>query len=185
MPQLQRHKRAIPDAGEPRKGNDCPIAALYDGGHRTALKHAFNLFRRWHRPGLGRLCNARILLRKPEIVGVGVPYPTAVTGLFRQPKEERAQCIQDLERGGLAYRLAGSLVPGIVQSAAERNGLLKMKFLEGSKGGGFLKAVDGRGSNINTRIIEPAGGLQVEPVGALNPLVFLVVFHCPVSNGAE
>jgi hypothetical protein len=72
-----------------------------------------------------------------------------------------------LKRGGFANRLSGSFVPGILQSAAESNGLLKVKFLEGSKAGGFLKAVDGRGSDINARIIEPAGRLQVEPVGAL------------------
>ena len=81
--------------------------------------------------------------------------------------------------------MAGSLIPGIVQPATERDGLLKVKLLEGPKSAVFLKTVDGGAGNVNTGVRQPAGGLHVEPVGTFNPLVFFVVFHCPVSNGSE
>jgi len=69
--------------------------------------------------------------------------------------------------------------------AAESNSLLKLKLLEQPKAGAFLQTLNGCGGHISAGVTQPAGRLKTRPVRTLDPCVFSVVSHYPVSDGLE
>lgn len=76
---------------------------------------------------LVRLCNRGVLQRKAEIVGIRISDPLAIRRQTRQPKEEFAQCGDDMQLRGFAQGPASAQVELCSKMVLESNRLLDMK----------------------------------------------------------
>jgi hypothetical protein len=127
-------------------------------------------------------CDAGVLVRQIEIVGIGILNARLVARLACQPLKEPLELGKCRMQGRLAQLFSGFLASLLGKVPLEGNGLLDVKCPEIPTPGVGLEATQSFGGRIDRRFAVSFGFLQKTEVFALDPLIGrIVLFHGPMS----